>query len=73
MTQINEKQFSDICVSLVLIRLFFTLPREMLICAGNAAWLLSLYITIIALFMFFIISRKRNYKIKNEEVPYEKS
>lgn len=67
MTEINKKQFSDLCLSLVLVRLFFTLPRQMLISAGNSAWILSIYLTLIALLMFFIITKF----YKTNESPLE--
>ena len=57
MTQISKKQLSNLAVSLVLIRLFFALPREMLLAAGNAAWILCIFLTLVALFLFFIITR----------------
>lgn len=54
MISLTKNQLTSLMVSMVLIRLYLSLPRDMFVCAGNAAWILVIYITTIALFLFYI-------------------
>jgi len=57
--KITFGSFEAICITVTLIttQLFLNLPRTMMETAGTAAWLLTLYISVIALLLFFIIDR----------------
>lgn len=56
MINLTKNQLTCMMISIILIRLYLTLPREILIYAGNAGWILILYLIIIAFFLFFIVS-----------------
>lgn len=53
---ISKNQLTSVIVSMILIRLYLTFPRELLMHAGNAAWILVIFLSILALLLFYIIS-----------------
>ncbi len=65
MINLTKNQLTSIITSMILIRIYLSLPREMLMSAGNAAWLMVIYITILALILFWFTSLvyKRNESI----------
>lgn len=54
MISLTKNQLANLMVSMVLIRLYLSLPRDMFVYAGNAAWILVIYITLIATLLFYI-------------------
>lgn len=65
MISLTKNQLTGLIMSMILIRLYLSLPREILMTAGNAAWILIIYITSIALVLFFFVTKvyKRNESI----------
>jgi len=55
--KIQKNELSSVLITLLCMKLFLTYPRRMLSFAGNAAWIVSIYITLIALFVFFITEK----------------
>lgn len=65
MISLTKNQLVNVMVSIILIRLYLSFPRELLINAGNAAWLLVIFLSILAFILFYAISHiyKRNESI----------
>ena len=56
MISLTKSQLTSLMISMILIRLYLSLPREMLVCAGNSAWILIIYLTILGLLLFLAVS-----------------
>ena len=55
MISLTKNQLVNVMVSIILIRLYLSFPRELLIGAGNAAWLLVIFLSILAFILFYAI------------------
>lgn len=65
MISLSKNQLTNLITSMILIRLYLSLPREILMSAGSASWILVLFICIVASVLFFFVSSV--YK-KNESI-----
>lgn len=54
---LNKKQLTVITANAVTVKMLMTYPRSFVIISGNAAWITSLYVTVIAFFLFMIIRK----------------
>lgn len=54
---INKKELCCILVNLMTVKLFFTYPRNIVINAGNAAWIQTIYVSLLAVAAYFITIR----------------
>lgn len=55
--KIGQKEIRSIIVNLICMKLFLTFPRNVLKDAGNAAWMISIYILLIELLIFYITDK----------------
>lgn len=51
---INKKELCCILTNLMSIKMFFTYPRSLVINSGNAAWIQTIYVSLISLILYFI-------------------
>ena len=65
MISLSKNQLTNLITSKILIRLYLSLPREILMSAGSASWILVFFICIVASVLFFFVSSV--YK-KNESI-----
>lgn len=65
MINLTKNQLTNLITSMILIRLYLSLPREILVSAGSASWILVLYISVVSVILFFFVSLvyKRNESI----------
>ncbi len=53
----EKKELTATLVNLVVVKMFFTYPRVMVMISGNAAWIQMIYVTILSFLIFLIINR----------------
>ncbi len=65
MINLTKNQLTNLITSMILIRLYLSLPREILMLGGSASWILVIYIIGVASILFFFVSAvyKRNESI----------
>ncbi len=57
MERLSHKDLTAILINVMYVKLLLTIPRNMILIAGNAAWLLSVYLTAVMLLLFFLITK----------------
>ena len=55
--KIGNIETTSLIINLICMKLFLTFPRQLLSSAGNGAWLTSVFVTVIALLVFYITSK----------------
>lgn len=54
---INKKELTCLMVNMMTIKMFFNYPKNIITNAGNAAWIQTIYVSLIAILLYFIIMK----------------
>jgi len=55
--KIGKIEMTSVMITLICMKLFLTFPRELLSSAGNGAWLSGIFITVVAVVIFYITGK----------------
>lgn len=58
---LKDRELTSILINVILIKTIISYPRKIMESVGNSAWIVSLYVTILMLIIFFIINKIYNY------------
>ncbi|MBP3361751.1 MAG: endospore germination permease [Clostridia bacterium] len=61
MEKLSDKDLTSILINLMYVKLLLAYPRIMIMIAGNASWILSIYVTLIMLLIFFVLTKAYNF------------
>ena len=61
MEKLSNKDFTAILINVMYVKLLLAIPRNMINIAGNAAWLLSIFATLIMLLLFYILTKLHDF------------
>lgn len=61
MEKLSDKDLTSILINVMYVKLLLAYPRNMIIIAGNASWILSIYITLIMLLVFFVLTKAYSF------------
>lgn len=61
MERLSNKDFTAVLINVMYVKLLLAIPRNMIQIAGNAAWLLSIFATLVMLLLFFIITKLHDF------------
>lgn len=55
--KLNITSLSLVLINVMYVKLLLVVPRNIILAAGNAAWILCIYVTLLELLLFFLISK----------------
>ncbi len=55
--KLNVTSLSLVLINVMYVKLLLVVPRNIILAAGNAAWILCIYVTLLELLLFFLISK----------------
>ncbi len=55
--KINITSLTLVLINVMYVKLLLVVPRNIILAAGNAAWILCIYVTLLELLLFFLISK----------------
>ena len=57
---IEKRELTSLLVNVITVKMIFSYPRNMVITSGNASWMQMIYVSLIALFLYWLIMRFYN-------------
>lgn len=57
MNKISDKDLTSVLINVVMVKLILFYPCRTVNIAGNSSWIVSIYVTLVMLFVFFVMTR----------------
>ena len=60
---LSEKDFTSILINVLYVKLLLGYPRQIVLTAGNASWILSIYVTLVMLLIVKVLSYLHDFSV----------